>query len=93
MSDNRGRYRAIRKSLKNLCPFEPKGNQARHLNTLLTSLAHHTLVLAMDGSEIGRGRLTLSLFQLGLDLLECFLDEHLPILVAFQMPTLTKSVR
>lgn len=116
MSDNRRRYRAIRKSLKDLCPFEPKGNQARHLNTLaglicgiigsnsphlpkiakkapdstkkesrakkfsrwvnseriefeiyyqpyaqalLTSLAHHILVLAMDGSEIGRGCLTL----------------------------------
>ena len=116
MSDNRRRYRAIRKALKDLYPFEPKGNLARHLNTLaglicgiigsnsphlpkiaqkapdetkkesrakrfsrwvnneciefefyyqpyaqalLASLAHHTLVLAMDGSEIGRGCLTL----------------------------------
>ena len=38
-------------------------------------------------------RCDLSLFQLGLDLLEHFLDEHLPIPVAFQMPALTESVR
>jgi hypothetical protein len=38
-------------------------------------------------------RCDLSLFQLGLDLLEHFLNEHLPILVAFQMPDLTESVR
>jgi len=116
MSDNRRRYRAIRKELKDLYPFEPKGNLARHLNTLtglisgivggnsahlpkiakkvpdrtkkesrvkrfsrwvnneriefecyylpyvealLTSLAHRPLLLAMDGSEMGRGCLTL----------------------------------
>jgi len=35
----------------------------------------------------------LSLFQLGLDLLEHFLDEYLPIPVAFQMPALAASVR
>jgi hypothetical protein len=37
-------------------------------------------------------RCDLSLFRLGLDLLEHFLNEHLPILVRFQMPSL-KSVR
>jgi hypothetical protein len=34
MSDNRRRYRAIRNGLKQLYPTEPKGNTARHLNTL-----------------------------------------------------------
>ena len=38
-------------------------------------------------------RCDLSLFQLGLNLLEHFLDEHLSITVAFQMPTLAESVR
>lgn len=38
-------------------------------------------------------RCDLSLFRLGLDLLEYFLDEDLPILVAFHMPCLEKSVR
>jgi len=34
MSDSRRRYRAIRDALKRLYPCEPKGNLARHLNTL-----------------------------------------------------------
>ena len=34
MSDNRRRYRTIRNSLKRLYSIEPKGNVARHLNTL-----------------------------------------------------------
>jgi hypothetical protein len=38
-------------------------------------------------------RCDLSLFQLGLSLLDHFLDEHLPIPVAFQMPRLAESVR
>jgi hypothetical protein len=38
-------------------------------------------------------RCDLSLFQLGLDLLDHFLDEGLPIPVAFQMPVLAESVR
>ena len=38
-------------------------------------------------------RCDLSLFQLGLDLLEHFLNENLTIPVAFQMPTLPESVR
>jgi hypothetical protein len=38
-------------------------------------------------------RCDLSLFQLGLDLLEHFLDESRPIPVAFQMPLRVKSVR
>jgi hypothetical protein len=38
-------------------------------------------------------RCDLSLFQLGLDLLDHFLDEGLPIPVAFQMPILEESVR
>ena len=116
MSDNRHRYRTIRKELKRFYPSEPKGNQARHLNTLaglisgivgsnsahlpkiakkvpdntkkesrakrfsrwvnneriefecyylpyvealLASLAHRPLLLAIDGSEIGRGCLIL----------------------------------
>jgi hypothetical protein len=116
MSDNRRRYRAIKSAMKQLCPTEPKGNTARHLQTLaalisgivgskrtnlpavagqvpdgtkresrvkkycrwlsnerigaelyflpfadalLKSLAHCPLVLAMDGSEVGRGCLTL----------------------------------
>ncbi len=33
-SDNLRRYRAIKKALKQLYPSEPKGNVARHLNTL-----------------------------------------------------------
>jgi hypothetical protein len=116
MSDNRRRYRAIKSAMKQLYPTEPKGNTARHLQTLaaiisgivgskrtnlpavagqvpdgtkresrvkkysrwltnerigaelyflpfadalLRSLAHCPLVLAMDGSEVGRGCLTL----------------------------------
>jgi hypothetical protein len=116
MSDNLRRYRAIKQALKQLYPKEPKGNLARHLNTLaglisgivgskstnlphiaskvpdstepesrvkrfsrwidsehiefatyfmpfaealLSSLANQTLVLVMDGSEVGRGCLTL----------------------------------
>jgi hypothetical protein len=38
-------------------------------------------------------RCDLSLFRLGLDLLEHFLDEHRPIPVWFQMPRLAESVR
>ncbi len=38
-------------------------------------------------------RCDLSLFQLGLTLLDHFLNEYLPIPVAFQMPRLVKSVR
>jgi len=38
-------------------------------------------------------RCDLGLFQLGLNLLEHFLNERLPIPVAFQMPNLAKSVR
>ncbi len=34
MSDNRRRYLAIHQALKQCYPGEPKGNQARHLNTL-----------------------------------------------------------
>ncbi len=34
MSDNHRRYHAIREALKQLYPFEPTGNLARHLNTL-----------------------------------------------------------
>jgi hypothetical protein len=34
MSDNLRRYRAIRNGLRQLYPTEPKGNVARHLNTL-----------------------------------------------------------
>jgi len=111
MSDNLRRYRSILQAIKQLYPTEPKGNLARHLQTLaalisgivgsrstslpaiagqvpdqsmresrvkrfsrwvsnerigleayflpyadalLDSLASHTLVLAMDGSEVGR---------------------------------------
>ena len=190
MNDNRRRYRAIKAALKQLYPTEPKGNTARHLNTLaalisgivgskstqlpaiaakvpdgtkresrvkrfsrwvknessdaevnflpyadalLASLSPFTLLLAMDGSEAGRkclalmvsiiykkralplawviylgviskqhgwvktihrtDRCDLSLFQLGLDLIEHFLNEHLPIPVEFQMPRLAESVR
>lgn len=116
MSDNRRRYRTIRKKLKNLFPVEPQGNLARHLNTLaglisgivgsnssqlpkiarkvpdstkkesrvkrfsrwvnnegiefesyylpyvkalLVGLAHRPLLLAIDGSDMGRGCVTL----------------------------------
>jgi hypothetical protein len=38
-------------------------------------------------------RCDLSLFQLGLDLLEHFLDEYLSIPMAFQMSTLAESVQ
>jgi hypothetical protein len=38
-------------------------------------------------------RCDLSLFQLGLDLLEHFLNEDLPILVAFNIPSVSESVR
>ena len=34
MSDNRRRYSTLQKALKSLRPTEPKGNLARHLNTL-----------------------------------------------------------
>ena len=34
MSDNLRRYRARKQALKQLYPKEPKGNLARHLNTL-----------------------------------------------------------
>jgi hypothetical protein len=34
MSDNRRRYRAIKNTIKQLYPTEPKGNTARHLQTL-----------------------------------------------------------
>jgi hypothetical protein len=117
MSDNRRRYIAMKRALKQLYPTEPQGNQARHLNTLaamvsgivgskstslpaiaskvpdgakkesrvkrfhrwvknegidaqiyflpyvdalLSSLAEEqSLLLVMDGSEVGRGCLTL----------------------------------
>lgn len=117
MSDNRRRYRTIRNVIQQLYPTEPKGNVARHLNTLaalvsgivgsksthlpaiagkvpdgtkkesrikkfsrwiknerihaeiyflpyadalLESLAdHRTLLLAMDGSQVGRQCLAL----------------------------------
>ena len=39
MSDNRRVYRTIRTSLRQLCPTEPKGNFARHLNTLAALVA------------------------------------------------------
>lgn len=35
MSDSRRQYRAIKKSMKQLYPEEPKGNLARHLETLV----------------------------------------------------------
>jgi hypothetical protein len=116
VSDNRRRFRAIRDGLRRLYPAEPKGNFARHLNTLaglisgivgsrrvnlpaiaakvpdgtkkesrvkrfarwvnndqvstdlyflpfaealLHSLAERTLLLVMDGSEVGRECVTL----------------------------------
>lgn len=116
MGDKRRRFRAIRDALKKLYPFEPKGNLARHLNTLaylisgivgskhvnlrlvaeqvpdgtknesrikklsrwidnnhieaevyflpftealLIGLSHQTLVLVIDGSEVGRSCVTL----------------------------------
>ena len=39
MSDNRRVYRTIRVTLKQLFPFEPQGNFARHLNTLAGMVA------------------------------------------------------
>lgn len=39
MSDNLKRYCAIKKALISLRPTEPKGNQARHLNTLAMLIA------------------------------------------------------
>lgn len=39
MSDNRRVHRTIRIALKQLFPFEPKGNFARHLNTLAAMVA------------------------------------------------------
>lgn len=39
MSDNRRVYRTIRVTLKQLFPAEPKGNFARHLNTLAAMVA------------------------------------------------------
>jgi hypothetical protein len=116
MSDNRRQYRAIKSAIKQLYPTEPRGNIARHLQTLaalisgivsskstslaaiagqvpngikkesrvkrfsrwikneridaevyflpyadalLASLAPYTLLLAMDGSEVGRKCLAL----------------------------------
>jgi hypothetical protein len=116
VSDNRRRFRTVRDGLRNLYPAEPKGNAARHLNTLaglisgivgskrvnlpaiagkvpdgtkkesrvkrfsrwvtndqvtielyflpfaqalVHSLAERTLLFVMDGSEVGRGCLTL----------------------------------
>jgi len=116
VSDNRRRFRAIRDGLHKMYPNEPKGNFARHLNTLaglisgivgskrvnlpavadkvpdgakkesrakrfsrwvandqvtielyflpfaealVHSLAERTLLFVMDGSEVGRGCLTL----------------------------------
>jgi hypothetical protein len=116
VSDNRRRFRAIRDGLRRLYPVEPKGNFARHLNTLaglisgivgsrrvnlpaiaakvpdgtkkesrvkrfarwvnndqvstdlyflpfaealLHSLAERTLLLVMDGSDVGRECVTL----------------------------------
>jgi hypothetical protein len=35
MSDSRRTYRAIKGAIQQLCPCEPQGNQARHLNTLV----------------------------------------------------------
>jgi hypothetical protein len=34
MSDNRRRYGATKNAMKQLCPTEPKGNNARYLQTL-----------------------------------------------------------
>ena len=45
MSDNLKRYCAIQKALKSLRPTEPKGNVARHLNTLAM------LISAIIGSQ------------------------------------------
>jgi len=39
MSDNLRRYRSIRRGLKELYPCEPKGNLARHLNTLAAMIS------------------------------------------------------
>jgi len=39
MSDNRRRFRSIRRDLKKLYPFEPKGNLARNLNTLAAMIS------------------------------------------------------
>ncbi len=39
MSDNRKRYNIIKQALKQLYPGEPKGNQARHLNTLAAMIS------------------------------------------------------
>lgn len=39
MSDNRRVYRTIRKAIKQFYPEEPKGNKARHLNTLASLVA------------------------------------------------------
>jgi hypothetical protein len=39
MSDNRRRYLAIKRALKQLYPKEPKGNLARHLNTLAAMIS------------------------------------------------------
>ena len=118
MSDNLRRYSAIKQALKQLYPFEPQGQLARHLNTmaalisgivgsqrvnlpavaskvpdgskkesrvkrfsrwlkneriegevyfmpfaeaLIAGLAHQTLALVIDGSDVGRGCLTLML--------------------------------
>lgn len=39
MSDNARRYRSIRNGLKSIYPSEPKGNLARHLNTLAAMIS------------------------------------------------------
>ena len=68
MSDNRRVYRTIRMAIKQLFPFEPKGNFARNLNTLaamvagivqgkscqLPTIARHTPDSAKPDSRIKR---------------------------------------
>ena len=68
MSDNRRVYRTIRNALRQLYPSEPKGNLARHLNTMaglvagivqakscqLPAIARHTPDLSKPESRIKR---------------------------------------
>jgi len=42
MSDSRRQYRAIRQALKQLYPEEPRGNLARHLETLVLLISFRT---------------------------------------------------
>ena len=60
MSDNRKRYRAIRKGLKQLYPNEPSGNLARHLDTLADLIsgivASHSTHLPKIASRIPDGQ-------------------------------------